>query len=59
MKAYRCRDAEERILVLRMELDYELLNLYDALKENHPNKIDQCKARLEEIRKEMMMLEAL
>ncbi|RMB02441.1 MULTISPECIES: hypothetical protein [Thermoactinomyces] len=59
MKAYRCRDAEERILVLRMELDYELLNLYDALKENHPHKIDQCKARLEEIRKEMMMLEAL
>ena len=51
MKAYRCRDAEERILVLRMELDYELLNLYDALKENHPNKIDQCKARLEEIEK--------
>ena len=59
MKAYSCRDAEERIHVLRMELDYELSNLYEALKGNHPHKIDQCKARREEIRKEMIMLEAL
>ncbi|MBA4601200.1 hypothetical protein [Thermoactinomyces mirandus] len=59
IKTYSCRDAEKRIPVLRMELDYELAKLYDALKENHPHKIDQCKARLEEIRKEMMMLEAL
>jgi hypothetical protein len=59
IRAYRCRNAEERISVLRMELDYELANLHEAMKEKCTHKMDQCKARLKEIRKEMMMLEVL
>ncbi|WP_089967007.1 hypothetical protein [Lihuaxuella thermophila] len=59
IKAYKCRDPEERIPVLRLELDYELALLHEAMMENSTHKIDQCKARLEELRKEMLMLEAL
>jgi hypothetical protein len=59
IRAYRCRDAEERIPILQMELDYELAKLHEALKNRNYHKIDQCKARLEEIRKEMLILEVL
>jgi hypothetical protein len=59
IKAFKCRDPEERIPVLRMELDYELARLFEAMKENHTHKMDQCKERLKEIRRELMLLEAL
>ncbi|MFD1423617.1 hypothetical protein ACFQ4J_07640 [Laceyella tengchongensis] len=59
IRVYHCQDAEERIRILRMELDEELEKLYEALKNNNFHRIDQIKARLEEIRKEMLMLEVL
>jgi hypothetical protein len=59
IRAFKCRDPEKRIPVLRMELDYELSLLYEAMLENSMHKIDQCKKRLSEIRREMLMLEAL
>ncbi|MBN2908414.1 hypothetical protein JQC72_02610 [Polycladomyces sp. WAk] len=59
IRAFKCREPEKRIPVLRMELDYELALLHEAMVENDPHRIDQCKARLRELRREMMMLEAL
>lgn len=59
IKAYRCREPEERIPVLRIELDYELALLYDAMLENDLEKIEKSKRKLEMLRKEMLMLEAL
>lgn len=59
IKAFRCREPEKRIPVLRLELDYELALLYEALVENNTHRVDQCKARLQELRKEMLQLEAL
>ncbi|SIS44776.1 hypothetical protein SAMN05421790_101766 [Kroppenstedtia eburnea] len=59
IKAYRCREPEKRIPVLRLELDYELALLHEAMVENNPHLVDQCKSRLRELRREMMMLEAL
>ncbi|MCS1350574.1 hypothetical protein [Mechercharimyces sp. CAU 1602] len=59
IKAFKCRTPEERIPVLRLELDYELARLHEAIVEQNTHRKDQCKARLREIRKEMMMLEAL
>lgn len=59
LKAFKCRGPEERIPVLRLELDYELALLHEAMKENCPQKIQACKNRLVEIRREMIMLEAL
>lgn len=59
IKAYKCRRPEERIPVLRLELDYELALLYEVMSENNTLKMDECKGRLQEIRKELIMLEAL
>jgi hypothetical protein len=59
IKAFKCREPEKRIPVLRLELDYELALLHEALVENNTHRIDQCKARLKELRREMLMLEAL
>lgn len=59
IRAFKCRDPEKRIPVLRMELDYELSLLYEAMLENSLHKINLCKKRLQEIRREMLMLEAL
>ncbi|WP_241154437.1 hypothetical protein [Staphylospora marina] len=59
IRAYKCRDAEERIPVLRRELDRELDRLADALKVNCRHEIERSKQRLMEIRREMILLEAL
>jgi hypothetical protein len=59
IRAFKCREPEKRIPVLRMELDYELALLHEAMVENDTHQIDQCKTRLRELRREMMMLEAL
>lgn len=59
VKAYKCRHPEERISILRLELDYELAILHEAMMENSAPKMDESKERLQEIREEMIMLEAL
>lgn len=59
IRVYQLKDAEERIMILRLELDEELERLYRAMKNNQTHVIDQCKTRLKEIRKEMLMLEIL
>lgn len=59
MWVYRLKNAEERIALLRLELDEQLEKLYEAMKNNQTHIIDQCKTRLKEIRKEMLMLEIL
>ncbi len=58
MDAFKRTDAEKRIPVLRMEIDYELATLYDALRENDQLLIDRCKQKLDALRKEMLLLEA-
>ncbi|WP_019120770.1 hypothetical protein [Brevibacillus massiliensis] len=56
--ALKRRDAEERIPVLRLELDYELATLYDALQANDKHSINKSKDRLKKLRREMLLLEA-
>ena len=48
-----------RTAVLRMELDYELATLYEAINEDDNRKKVQCKNKLEKIRKELIRLQAL
>lgn len=57
-KAYRSKRAEERIPVLRLEIDYELATLSDALAEDDQALIAETKTRLEALSKEMLLLEA-
>jgi hypothetical protein len=52
------KDSERRIAVLKLELDYELATLYDAIKENDENQKSQCKVKLEKLRQEMNRLKA-
>ncbi|GAA4715298.1 hypothetical protein [Brevibacillus fulvus] len=55
--ALKRKDAEERIPVLRYELDYELATLYDALLEEDKAQIKRSKERLKKLRREMLLLE--
>lgn len=59
IKAYKSKDSEKRIPVLKMEIDYELAELYEAIQEKNTHRVDQCKARLKELRRELLLLEAI
>ncbi|OUM84343.1 MAG: hypothetical protein BAA01_04545 [Bacillus thermozeamaize] len=58
MEALKRKDVEKRIPVLRMEMDYQLAVLYEALQEQDEETIRLCKENLSELRKELLMLEA-
>jgi hypothetical protein len=47
-----------RIGVLRLELDYELATLYEAMQNKDAKKKTECKLKLEKLRKEWMKLQA-
>lgn len=57
IKAFQCKEAEERIPVLRLELDYELALLYEAIKEKNERKKSQSVKRLNQLRQELLLLE--
>ncbi|HET7629537.1 MAG TPA: hypothetical protein VFK44_14285 [Bacillales bacterium] len=58
MQTLKRRDAERRIPVIRLEIDYELVTLHDAMTENDKKAIHECKNRLEKLRQELVRLEA-
>lgn len=58
INALKRTDAEKRIPVLRLELDYELATLYDAMMEDDKQKKEACVQKLEVLRLEMLRLEA-
>ena len=55
--AIKSRRIEERIPVLRMEMDYELALLAEALAAGDGKRIESGKRRLEELRQEMITVE--
>jgi len=57
IRAFQSTRAEERIGVLRMELDYELSNLYEALEREDDEGVRLCKEKLLVLRSEMLQLE--
>jgi len=57
IQAFQSKRAEERIGVLRMELDYELSNLHEAIMEQNDEKIEQITTKLQALRLEMLQLE--
>ncbi|SEB11482.1 hypothetical protein SAMN05421743_11773 [Thalassobacillus cyri] len=54
MEALRRREAEERLPVIRLEIDYELMTLYDAMMEEDEEQIANSKQRLNELRTELI-----
>ncbi|WCK53117.1 hypothetical protein PP175_17105 [Aneurinibacillus sp. Ricciae_BoGa-3] len=57
MIAFKRRDAEERIPVMRMEIDYELAVLQQALNKGDTESVERSQERLCELRHEMLLLE--
>lgn len=58
MNAYRKRNLDkQRMAVLRLELNYELAVLFEALQENNEEKKRETKLKLEKIREELIRLE--
>lgn len=56
----RKRNGElQRTAVLRLEMDYELATLFDAMTESDKPKMKECKLKLERIRQELLRLKAL
>lgn len=43
MNSVKRADGDKRIAVLRLELDYELATLYEAMMENDEEKKKECK----------------
>ncbi|MFQ3545891.1 hypothetical protein Q7A53_17565 [Halobacillus rhizosphaerae] len=54
MEALRKREAEEKLPVIRMEIDYELVTLHDAMKAGDMEQMDASKKRLSELRKQLI-----
>ncbi|MDQ0214795.1 hypothetical protein J2S13_001192 [Oikeobacillus pervagus] len=48
--------AQERLAVLRLELDYELAVLYEAIQEKNEKQMKKCKQKLHELRNEFIQL---
>ncbi|OMF37576.1 hypothetical protein BK133_05865 [Paenibacillus sp. FSL H8-0548] len=57
IRAFQSKRAEERAVVLRYELDYELSMLFDALQGTDEDAIAESKERLMTLRSEMLQLE--
>lgn len=56
--ALKLNDSKRRIAVLRLELDYELATLYDAIIDKDEQKKQECVKKLEKLRSEMIQLKA-
>lgn len=50
MEVIRRQEAEKKLPVIKMEIDYELLTLYDALQENDRIQMIKSKERLNQLR---------
>lgn len=60
MNTLKRREVEKaRSAVLRLEMDYELTTLFDAMLENDEKQKRQSKEKLEKIRMELVKLQAL
>lgn len=58
IRTFKKTNGEKRIAVLRLEIDYELATLHDAIIEGNSEKIKKCKKNLEKFRIELLRLEA-
>ncbi len=58
-RAFQSKSAEERIPVVRLEMDYELSRYFELLHDNActADELEQSQMRLSELRKEMLLLE--
>ncbi|MGM8211888.1 hypothetical protein ACLIBH_03730 [Virgibacillus sp. W0430] len=58
MEALRRKEEQERLPVIRMEIDYELATLYDAMQERDTVQIIKSKERLRQLRLQKVKIES-
>ncbi|HLR80340.1 MAG TPA: hypothetical protein VK119_07125 [Bacillota bacterium] len=56
MMELRREELKEKLPIVRMEIDYELLTLYDALQVNDTVQIIKSKERLQQLRHQLLMI---
>lgn len=57
IEALRIQDAKAQLPVIRMEIDYELVTLHDAMLANDKVKMIKAKERLEHFRQQLLKIE--
>jgi len=57
IQAFKSNRAEQRAATLRLEIDYELVVLYEALRQGNAEEAEASKRKLAEMRTEMLQLE--
>lgn len=57
VKPWKKKKEENQMAVLKIEIDYELVTLFDAMAENNTEMINRSKVKLEKLRTEMLGLE--
>lgn len=57
MEALRKKEAQEKLPVIRMEIDYELVTLHDAMQANDKIEMIKSKERLEQLRLQILEIE--
>ncbi|MBU8906739.1 hypothetical protein [Desertibacillus haloalkaliphilus] len=57
IQTFKRTDGEKRVPVLRLEIDYELVTLHDAMLEENLEEMNASKERLEKLRQELIQLE--
>lgn len=56
METLRRMEAMEKLPVIRMEIDYELLTLYEAMEANDSVQIIKSKERLKQLRNQLLKI---
>ncbi|MCD5322534.1 MULTISPECIES: hypothetical protein [Pontibacillus] len=57
MDSLRKREVMERLPVVKMEIDYELMTLFEAMEDQDEVQVKESKERLEQLRKEWIHLQ--
>ncbi|QXE02971.1 hypothetical protein [Terribacillus sp. DMT04] len=57
VEALRRREAEEKVPAIRLEIDYQLVTLHDAMQEEDRAVIEETKARLFMLRERLNQFE--
>ncbi|WP_174613119.1 hypothetical protein [Virgibacillus ihumii] len=57
MEALRKKEAQEKLPVIRMEIDYELVTLHDALQAHDQVEIIKSKERLKKLHQQLLEAE--
>ena len=57
MQAIERQEAKQKLPIIRMEIDYELMGLYDAMQEKNKTEIIKIKEKLQSLHNQFVEIE--